>query len=507
MARLVRGARASLGGRLSCGHWWYCSFPQQHSCVALERASHRHGAADWHHLPGARGATGRRHRHRQRRRDPRLVRITVRVDHPCCASPCGTVERSFISRRATAGGAVSRFLLATLSYRLANGLLFLSVAWNLVRGSDNGAMSLAISSVGGLLPAVLIAPFAKRWIERADSRTLTLTGIALLLVLSLLFVPFLQQPVAVLGINFALLLVFFLLEGAWDTLLATIAVQLPQGQSDALNAHQSAATQAGLMLGGLPLGLLIRLGGPALSFYVCALLYAIAIALLLLPPRLARQVLGATVANTTDIATLSPSVAPHGSATPWHVLVTLAMVWPCLTLVNMALPLLAHAYGNGTVEHAALLDAMIGLGMAFAGLAYGVFGRMTARQRQGVVLTCAAFIPLPFLLLQIAGYLLWPLAACFFFSGVGFGLCRVSVRKALIATQPAHRVGQIVFSCNAYGFPVLTVGALLYALSWASGPVVPLIAFAVFAFAGGCTMLATCDAQRQIEVPVQATTT
>ncbi|MCW5235549.1 MFS transporter [Verminephrobacter eiseniae] len=420
-----------------------------------------------------------------------MVRITVRVDHPRCASPCGTVERSFISRPATAGGAVSRFLLATLSYRLANGLLFLSVAWNLVHGSDNGAMSLAISSIGGLLPAVLIAPFAKRWIERADSRTLTLTGIALLLVLSLLFVPFLQQPVAVLGINFALLLVFFLLEGAWDTLLATIAVQLPQGQSDALNAHQIAATQAGLMLGGLPLGLLIRLGGPALSFYVCALLYAIA--LLLLLPRLARQVLGATVASTTDIATLSPSVAPHESATPWHVLVTLAMVWPCLTLVNMAVPLLAHAYGNGTVEHAALLDAMIGLGMAFAGLAYGVFGRMTARQRQGVVLTCAAFIPLPFLLLQIAGYLLWPLAACFFFSGVGFGLCRVSVRKALIATQPAHRVGQIVFSCNAYGFPVLTVGALLYALSWSYGPVVPLIAFAVFAFAGGCTMLATRD--------------
>ena len=55
-----------------------------------------------------------------------------------------------------------RFLLATLFYRLANGLLFLSVAWNLLRTAEDGAMSLAISSIAGFLPAVLIAPFAHR---------------------------------------------------------------------------------------------------------------------------------------------------------------------------------------------------------------------------------------------------------------------------------------------------------------------------------------------------------
>jgi hypothetical protein len=294
-------------------------------------------------------------------------------------------------------------------------------------------------------------------------------------------------------INFALLLVFFLLEGAWDTLLATIAVQLPQAQSDALNARQSAATQAGLMLGGLPLGLLTSLGGSALSFYVSALLYASAIALLLVLPYFAKPrtvaapTPGAVVGTPDDLIAQNAARKP---IVPWHVLVMLAMVWPCLTLVNMAIPLLANSYGEGTVEHAALLDAMIGLGMAFAGLAYGVFGRMKTRHRQWIILACTAFIPLPFLLLQTVGYLLWPLATSFFLSGVGFGLFRVSVRNQLIATQPTYRVGQVVFSCNAYGFPVLTVGAFLYALTWAEGPMVPLTAFAVFAFAGACSMLA-----------------
>jgi hypothetical protein len=281
-----------------------------------------------------------------------------------------------------------------------------------------------------------------------------------------------------------------LLEGAWDTLLATIAVQLPAGQSDALNARQSAATQAGLMLGGLPLGLLTRAGGPALSFYVSAMLYAVAIALLFLLPHLAKQRDVQDDHASALRATSQPALParPESPAVPWHMLLMLVMVWPCLTLVNMAMPLFANSYGKGTVEHAALLDAMIGFGMAFAALAYGVFGRMSARSQRYVTVICAACVPLPFLLLQVVGYQLLPLALSFFLCGVGFGLFRVNARKQLIATQPAQRVGQIVSTCNAYGFPVLMVGALLYALTWAHGPVVPLAAFAVFAFVGARTM-------------------
>jgi hypothetical protein len=375
------------------------------------------------------------------------------------------------------------FLFATLFYRLGNGLLFLSVAWNLLRGSDNGAMALAISSV-------LIAPFAKRLLECVDSRKLTIAGIALLLLLSLAFVPFLTLPVTVLLINFALLLVFFLLEGAWDTLLATIAVKLPPAQADSLNARQSAVTQAGLMLGGLPLGMLTRAGGPALSFYVSAMLYAIAVGLLFVLPLFARRRPAVEDHPSAPTHKNQPalSATPQVDAVPLYILVLLAMVWPCLTLVNMAMPLLANSYGKGTVEHAALLDAMIGLGMAFAGLSYGAFGRMSARGQRWVTMTCTAFVPLPFLLLQVVGYLLLPLAGSFFLCGVGFGLFRVSARKRLIATQPTHRVGQIVFTCNACGFPVLMAGAFLYAITWAHGPVVPLAAFLVFASAG-CAMM------------------
>jgi hypothetical protein len=384
-----------------------------------------------------------------------------------------------------------RFLFATLFYRLGNGLLFLSIAWNLLRGSDNGAMSLAISSVAGFLPAVLIAPFAKRLLGRVDSLKLTVGGIALLLALSLIFVPFLKLPAAVLLINFALLLVFFLLEGAWDTLLATVAVQLSPARADALNARQSAATQAGLMLGGLPLGMLMRAGGPALSFCVSALMYAVAIALLLALPLLAKPRPAVEDRASAPIFESQPTLSERQSnqAVPWHTLLMLAMVWPCLTLVNMAMPLLANSYGKGTVEHAALLDAMIGFGMAFAGLSYGVFGRLSTRHRQWVIVTCAAFVPLPFLLLQVVGYLLFPLAVSYFLCGVGFGLFRVSARKQLIATQSTQRVGQIVFSCNAYGFPVLMIGAFLYAITWANGPAVPLVAFVIFAFAGSAMML------------------
>jgi hypothetical protein len=76
----------------------------------------------------------------------------------------------------------------------------------------------------------------------------------------------------------------------------------------------------------------------------------------------------------------------------------------------------------------------------------------------------------------------------FFLCGVGFGLFRVNARKQLIDTQPAQRVGQIVSTCNAYGFPVLMIGAWLYAITWSHGPVVPLAAFTVFALVGARTM-------------------
>jgi hypothetical protein len=388
---------------------------------------------------------------------------------------------------------MKRFLFATLLYRLANGLLFLSVAWNLVRSSNDGAMSLAISSITSFLPAVLIAPFAKRLLERVDSRMLTIVGMVLLSLLSLLFVPFLKQSIAVLMINFALLLVFFLLEGTWDSLLAKIASQMSQAQSDRLNSRQSALTQAGLMLGGLPLGLLNRLDGPALSFYVSTLLYTVSIGLLYFHPRIFEQQLSsADLKSGFRVDASKVEAVPkeiHNIRPPWYVLVMLAMVWPCLTLVNMALPLLANSFGGGTVEHAALLDAMIGLGMAFAGLFWGALGRITAERGKWVMMTCAAFVPLPFILLQTMGYLLWPLAATFFLSGVGFGLFRVSARRQLMVTQPTYRVGQIVYSCNAYGFPMLAIGALVYALTWVHSSAVPLVVFIIFAYVGARTLL------------------
>lgn len=374
-----------------------------------------------------------------------------------------------------------RFLLATLFYRLANGLLFLSVAWNLLRTAENGAMSLAISSIAGFLPAVLIAPFAHRMLERVDSRKLTVAGIAGLLLLALAFVPVLQWSKAILAVNFLVLLVFFLLEGAWDALLATLVGGLPPAQADTLNARQSATMQAGLMLGGLPIGILMQLGGVALPFCVAAGLYAVATVLLAGMPLLAPAPAAAnTLGKTPATATLIP--------VPWYVRLTLALVWPCFTLINMALPLLAHAF-SGTVEHAALLDVMVGLGMGATGLLYGMFGRLERRGRQLAVVICIAFVPLPFILLATIGYSLWPLAAGFFLSGVGFALFRVSARRRLIATQAAHRVGQIVFSCNAFGFPILVAAALSYAVSWAKGPAVPLVAFAAFALAGARTML------------------
>lgn len=384
-----------------------------------------------------------------------------------------------------------RFLLATLFYRLANGLLFLSVAWNLLRTAEDGAMSLAISSIAGFLPAVLIAPFAHRVLERVDSRKLTVAGIAGLLLLALAFVPVLLWPQAILAVNFLVLLVFFLLEGAWDTLLATQAGRLPPAQADTLNARQSAATQAGLMLGGLPIGILMQLGGAALPFYVAAGLYVVAIVLLAGMPLL-EPAPEPAAANTPGKTPVTGTLVP----VPWYVQLTLALVWPCFTLINMALPLLAHAF-SGAVEHAALLDVMVGLGMGATGLLYGMFSRLEQRGRQLAVAICIAFVPLPFILLATIGYSLWPLAAGFFLSGVGFALFRVSARKRLIATQAAHRVGQIVFSCNAFGFPILVAAAILYAVSWARGPVVPLVAFAAFALAGARTMLGQYQPSRR----------
>lgn len=168
----------------------------------------------------------------------------------------------------------------------------------------------------------------------------------------------------------------------------------------------------------------------------------------------------------------------------WPTLAALALVWPCLTLVNMVLPLIANVQGRGTVEHAAILDAAIGLGMGFIGVAYERLSCMSPRLRGYTIVATSLFMPLPFIVLSLLSYSLAPLAVCFFLCGVGFGMLRVDLRKELIATQPAHRVGQIVASCNGCGFPILAVLALSYAQSWEYGPFVPLVAFIAFAAIG-----------------------
>ena len=385
---------------------------------------------------------------------------------------------------------MNSFLFVTFLYRFANGLLFLTVSWNLVHSGDGGAMPLAFSAIGGFVPAVIAAPFARRLLARVDSRKLTVAGIAGLCLSALTFVPFAHIPIMMLMINFIVLSIFFLLEGAWDALLATRANCLTLQESDKLNSRQSAATQAGLMLGGLPVGILNRAGGAEASFFVAASLYVAAILIFLLPALRAPSNVSQATVSAWPKEVNAGSAEPGSLLPPWPTLAALALVWPCLTLVNMVLPLVANVQGRGTVEHAAVLDAAIGLGMGFIGVAYEKLTCLSPKLRGYTIVATALLIPLPFIVLSLLPYSLAPLAVCFFLCGVGFGMLRVDLRKQLIATQPAHRVGQIVASCNGYGFPVLAVLALFYARSWAYGPFVPLVAFTAFAAIG---VLATLD--------------
>jgi MFS family permease len=332
---------------------------------------------------------------------------------------------------------------------------------------------------------VVAAPFARRLLDRVDRRKLTVSGIVMLLVAALAFLPVLHNSTAMLVTNFFVLSIFFLLEGSWDALLATFANTLSPVESDKLNARQSVMTQAGLMLGGLPIGYLSRLGGPSTPFIAAALLYLLTISLFAMPS-MRRALPGNASTGTTQQPTGRASMS---NPIAWTVLVALALVWPCLALVNMVVPLVASRQGGGTVEHAAVLDAAIGLGMAFVGIVYERIVVASARVQRIAIVGLATLIPLPFVALLLVHYHLALFAGCFFLCGMGFGLVRIHLRKHLIATQPSHRVGQIVASCNGYGFPVLAVTALLYAWTWLQGPLIPLVVFIVFAIVGSCAAL------------------
>ncbi|CAE6774980.1 hypothetical protein R69927_06550 [Paraburkholderia domus] len=339
-------------------------------------------------------------------------------------------------------------------------------------------MPLALSAIAGFLPAVLVAPFARRLLAHMDMRKMTIYGVAGLFAAALAFAFVQRWYVGILVINFFVLAIFFLLEGAWDGLLASIAKTLPGVEGDKLNARQSAATQAGLMLGGLPIGILTRAGGEAMPFIAAAMLYIVTILCFMVSPlrRCAQRPVSPIESIDQQESEISRSTGPIA----WSTLATLALVWPCLALVNMVVPLVANSQGNGTVEHAAILDAAIGLGMGFIGIAYERLISLRGSAYKLLMVGMAFLVPLPFVALLLFPYALFPLAACFFISGIGFGMFRISLRKQLITTQPAHRVGQVVASCNGYGVPVLALAALLYAQTWRVGPVIPLVVFAVF---------------------------
>ncbi|KAB8032058.1 MFS transporter [Fluviispira multicolorata] len=371
------------------------------------------------------------------------------------------------------------YVLSVLFYRLANGCLVLAISWILLNHSQAAEKNLVWVVVGSFLPALLVAPLTNHIFKYFSAIKSTLIACISIIVFSFFMILFIHNPLIIIILNFLLWCVFFLLESTWEVWFADIVSGVKGDSAKNLNSLTMTISQVSLMLGPLLVGPSLRYAGQQGPFYTAIILYLIVISCILFYEfkyRLSKKIGYGT--NSKKIQQKS-ILEIYKKGPSLFLFASLIFIWPVLGMVNMMLPILGKNRFNGVIDKVALLDAMLSLGMAGAGLFLATFIGKKMFSSKGMCISSILGVFSVFTLcLLIKDFNLMMLIIFIF--GFSFGGLRILLRNELLAVLEPAEIGRIIGFSNALGFPVVVTFAFVYGFFPNTGEVSPLMTFLLF---------------------------
>ncbi|MEU2790177.1 MFS transporter [Streptomyces sp. NPDC007100] len=336
---------------------------------------------------------------------------------------------------------MKRYTFYSALYRFFNGVVLLLLNWHIASAQGGGYDALAISTTLSFVPAIFV-PLLVRFSPITGGARMTAAGLAgVALTLVLIAAGYDHVPVVV-GLNFVLWLFFFFLESTWEAWFNDEASGV---DSATLRKHSSltmTVNQVALMVGPLFAPLFTRVIPAEWVLVACAALFAI-VAVMSLGSH--RTAVSKEEAQTED----GPKSA--GGLSVLYVFAFM-LVWPVLGTFNFMLPLQALAH-DGSMLTVGILDMLLGIGMAVAGIALHRFTKSLEVRwvLTGAAVAVGAAIAI-WLFIPAFGV---PQMVAIFALGCAFGSLRVILRAEAATDFSPRQVGAIVANANAFSLVLL----------------------------------------------------
>lgn len=149
------------------------------------------------------------------------------------------------------------------------------------------------------------------------------------------------------------------------------------------------------------------------------------------------------------LTSINESSPPKSSVKLIHYFMSMLM-WPILGTINFMLPTLT-TYKGGEVHEVALLDSVLGIGMAIIGV---LFSKFILSKWMHLLFILSIVITISWYVLE--DILLFKLVLMLLF-GLTFGGARIIFRKMIVTAYASHTVKHIYSLGNALGLPILAL--------------------------------------------------
>ncbi|UXR77801.1 MULTISPECIES: hypothetical protein [unclassified Staphylococcus] len=332
---------------------------------------------------------------------------------------------------------MTRYLINTAMYRFICGGLILLINWEL--SDPESAIELAIATVISFVPAIFTPIFINTIFKNSSGSLLTKYSILMIFVIVFIMSFIYNETFLLILCNFILWSIFFVIETSFEFWFS----ELVEGKSEIfINRYSSLSmtvNQIALMIGPLFVTLLTRF----LSLHIIFILYSMMYLLIFFMTKVGKN----TKMNKMEYTEKS------GSVKIIHYVISMLM-WPILGTVNFMLPIYT-SYQHRKIYEVALLDSMLGIGMAMIGI---LLSKFLTNKWSIIFLLTSIVIPIVWYIFE--GILIVRLLLMLLF-GITFGGTRIMFRKMVVVEYASHIVKKIYSVGNAISLPVLMLSIYL----------------------------------------------
>nr|WP_263314090.1 hypothetical protein [Mammaliicoccus sp. Marseille-Q6498] len=328
---------------------------------------------------------------------------------------------------------MNRYLMITALYRFICGGLILLINWELA--DPKSANDLAISTVLSFIPAIFTPFLISTIFKNMSGSKLTKYSFFMIFILVLIISMIYIDSKLLILCNFILWTIFLLLETSFEFWFSELVYKRDESFVNKYSSLSMTTNQVALMIGPLFITFLIKY----IDLKVVFITYSIIYLLLFF--------------GTKSLKTLNNNLESSNTKTESikisHYIMSMLM-WPILGTINFMLPIYT-SYKKGEMYEVALLDSMLGIGMALIGILLSKY----LSQKWAIAFLLISII-LPITWYTFEHNLIIRLILMLLF-GVAFGGSRIIFRKIVVMQYSSGTVKKVYSLGNALGLPILAL--------------------------------------------------